>query len=105
MRSAGGVKALIHYKQPLGALMGSELHAAKRPLRYASGMNPALLAFYDLVIRHVYTQYIPLDNSFQTVKIKKLETHTIQNNLQFIYQAGYEIKTAKFSSKIKLIKT
>ena len=45
----------------------------------------------DLVISHVYTQYIPLDNSFQTLKIKKLETHTIQSNLQFIYQAGYEI--------------
>ena len=31
----------------------------------------------DLVINDVYTQYIPLDHSFQTVKIKKLETHTI----------------------------
>ena len=38
------------------------------------------------------TQYIPLDNSFQTVKTKKLETHTIQSNLQCIYQVGYEIK-------------
>ena len=41
VRSAGGVKALIHCKQPLGALKGSELHAVKRPLRYASGVNPA----------------------------------------------------------------
>ena len=39
---AGGVKALIHYKQPLGALKGSELCATKRPLRYAFGVNPAL---------------------------------------------------------------
>ena len=53
------------------------------------------------MISHVYTQYIPLDNSFQTVEIKKLETHTIQSNLQFIYQAGYEIKIAKLISKIK----
>ena len=57
------------------------------------------------MISHVYTQYIPLDNSFQTVKIKKLETHTIQSNLQCIYQAGYDIKIAKLSSKIKWIKT
>ena len=35
------------------------------------------------VYSHVYTQYIPLDN----INIKKLETHTIQSNLQFIYQA------------------
>ena len=32
---------------------------------------------YDLVINHVYTQYIPLDHSFQTEKNVKLETHTI----------------------------
>ena len=32
---------------------------------------------YNLVISQIYTQYIPLDHSFQTVKIKKLETHTI----------------------------
>ena len=53
------------------------------------------------MISHVYTQCIPLDDSFQTVKIKKLETKTIQSNLHFIYQAGYEIKTTKFSSKLK----
>ena len=49
------------------------------------------------MISHVYTQYIPLDNSFQTLKIKKLETHTIQSNLQLIYQAGYEIKIGKLN--------
>ena len=32
VRSAGDVKALIHYKQPLGALKGSEPCAANRPL-------------------------------------------------------------------------
>ena len=34
VRMADGVKALIHYKQPLGALKGSKL-------RGASGVNPA----------------------------------------------------------------
>ena len=49
---------------------------------------------YDLLINQVYPQYIPWDDSFQTVKIKKLETHTTQSNLPFIYQAGYELKIA-----------
>ena len=57
------------------------------------------------MINQVYPQYIPWDDSFQTVKTKKLETHTNQSNLPCIYQAGYELKIAKFSYKLNQFKS
>ena len=60
--------------------------------------RPAEKALLALTVHHC------LDDSFQTVRIKKLETHTIQSNLPFIYQAGYELKIAKFSHKFNQLK-